>query len=56
MAKIQYFFGWLSRLDVCKWLSDVSYRPGDIIKAATSLIQAAAIGARKNGIKCIRMI
>ena len=53
MAKIQYFLGWLSRPDVCNWLSDVGYRPDDVIMVATSLVQAQAIGAWKIIIKCI---
>ena len=36
--------------------SVICYRPGDIIMVATTLVQTAAIGTRKTGLKCIRMI
>ena len=50
---VQYFLGWLSPLDICNQLLVISYRPGEVIMAPTSLVEAAAIRMRKTGIKCI---
>ena len=46
---VQYFLGRLSR-------PVIGYRPGDVNMAATSVVEAAAFGTRKTGIKRIRTI
>ena len=50
---LQYILGQLSRLDDCNRSLAIGYRPGDIIMVATTLVQAAVIGARKASLKRI---